>query len=65
MASTGDLHKLKQGFSTIDRDNSGSISSGELVDVLRAMGTHTDARDLRKMVSDGKMFVLCTCFLLF
>ena len=48
---SGDLHKAHHGFKTIDRNKSGNISCAELVDVLKAMGTNTKLRDLRKMVS--------------
>ena len=47
---TGNLQAMWKAFDSIDTDHGGSISSHELADVLKAMGTRATAEELADMV---------------
>lgn len=50
---TGNLSAIYEGFCLIDTNHSGTISSGELAAVLKAMGTRATAEELEDMVGVG------------
>ena len=46
------IHELKEAFSIFDKDGDGTVSTGELGDVLRSLGQNCSRAELQDIIAE-------------